>query len=278
VGVYIFAGGDEGKTRLDLQSAAQRPYTLDLLRAVGVRPGWRCLDVGSGGGQVTTDLARVVAPDGSAVGIDFDEVAVERARKEAVERGVENVEFRVGRAEQLDEDGFDVAYTRLLLDVVPDPHAVLSKMVSSVAPNGVVVAEEAEASSCFCYPPSDAFRRWIGWFCETLRRQGGDPDLGLRLPGLFRSVGLRDISLRVVHPAWIEGEEKWLHWMAMGDVRDAVLAAGVATPAEFDEVRDELGALAEDPSTLVASARFFQVWGYRSGETDGSADRAEDRR
>jgi SAM-dependent methyltransferase len=259
----MFAGGEEGKSRLDLQSAAYRPSTLDLFSTVGVRPGWRCLDVGSGGGQVTIDLARIVAPGGFSVGIDFDDVIVDLARKEAAEQGVGNVEFRVGRADELDERGFDLAYTRLLLDVVSDPRAVLSSMVTAVVPNGVVIAEEPESSSCFSYPPNDAFRRWIEWFCETMRRRGGDPDIGPRLPLLFRSAGLCDIGLRIVHLAWIEGQEKWLHWMGMGDVRDAVVGEGVATPSEYDDVREEVRALTEDSSTVVASARFFQVWGHR---------------
>lgn len=258
----MIAGGLEGKARLDVQSAAYRPYTLELLRRVGVEPGWHCLDVGSGGGHVTTDLARLAAPAGRAVGIDFDDVIVDLARKDAAEQGVRNVEFRVGRAEELDERGFHIAYTRLLLDIVRDPEAVLSSMVAAVGPNGVVVAEEAEATSCFCYPPSAAFHRWIGWFAETMRRRGGDPDIGPRLPQLFRSVGLQDIDLRIVHLAWMEGEEKWLHWMLMGDVRDAVVGDGVATASEFDGVREEIRALTEDPSTVVASARFFQVWGH----------------
>lgn len=278
VGKYMIAGGREGKRRLDVQSAAHRPHTLELLRTAGVRPGWRCLDVGSGGGHVTTDLARLVAPTGLAVGVDFDEVIVDLARQEAAEQGVHNVEFRVGRAEDLKEGGFDIAYTRLLLDVVSDPRGVLSSMADAVVPDGVVVAEEAEVTSCFCYPPNDAFRRWIGWFAETMRRRGGDPDLGPRLPVLFRSVGLRNIGLRIVHLGWIEGPEKWLHWMTMGAVRDAVIGEGVVGASEFDDAREEIGALAADPSTIVASSRFFQVWGYRDREGDGSVEGAEERR
>jgi SAM-dependent methyltransferase len=265
MGEYMIAGGREGKARLDVQSAAHRPYTLALLQRVGVGPGWRCLDVGCGGGHVTTDLARLAGPTGWAVGVDFDEVIIDLAGKEAAEQGVRNVEFRVGRAEELSESGFQVAYTRLLLDVVADPEAVLSSMADAVVPDGCVVAEEAEVSSCFCYPPNLAFRRWIGWFAETMRRRGGDPEIGPRLPGLFRSVGLKDVGLHIVHLAWLEGPEKGLHWMTMGTVREAVVGEGVATAAEFDGVQQEMLALAEDRTTVVASARFFQVWGYRRG-------------
>ena len=60
--------------------------------------------------------------------------------------------------------------------------------------------------------------------------------------------------------------------MMMGAVRDAVVGEGVATASEFDDVREEIRALAEDPSTVVASSRFFQVWGYRGADGDGSVD------
>jgi SAM-dependent methyltransferase len=263
MGKYMIAGGAEGKKRLDVQAAAYRPYTLELLRRVGIRPGWRCLDVGCGPGKVTTDLARLAGPEGSAVGIDFDEVVLDLAQKDASDEGVVNVEFRLGRAETLDEKGFDLAYTRLLLDVLAEPQAVLARMAGAVVPGGAVVAEEPEATSSFCYPASAAFDRWIGWFSETMRRRGGDPDIGPRLPDLFRSVGLEDIGLRIVHLAWLDGEEKSLHWMMMEAVRDAVVGDGVATPSEFDKVAEEIRVLAEAPSTIVASCRFFQVWGYR---------------
>lgn len=260
---YMIAGGQEGKDRLDVQSAAYRPSTLALLQRADLETGWRCLDVGCGGGHVTIDLARLVGPTGWTVGIDSDEVIIDLARADADRQGVENAEFRVGRAEDLDETGFQLAYTRLMLDVVTDPRAVLSSMVGAVVRGGVVVAEEPEVGSCFCYPPNVAFHRWIGWFAETMRRRGGDPDIGPRLPELFRSVGLEDIGLDIVHLAWMGGPHKWLHWMTMDAVRDAVLAEGVATASQFDDVRHEIRALTEDPYTILAGARLFQVWGYR---------------
>lgn len=43
---YMIAGGQEGKDRLDVQSAAYRPSTLALLQRADLETGWRCLDVG----------------------------------------------------------------------------------------------------------------------------------------------------------------------------------------------------------------------------------------
>jgi ubiquinone/menaquinone biosynthesis C-methylase UbiE len=57
-----------------------------------LRRGMRLLDVGSGPGSITVDLAGVVAP-GEVVGLDIAPLQVERARVLAAERGVTNVHF-----------------------------------------------------------------------------------------------------------------------------------------------------------------------------------------
>lgn len=53
---YVIRGGREGYERLLMLAAARRPETLALFELVGVQPGWRCIDLGCGGGEVTFEL------------------------------------------------------------------------------------------------------------------------------------------------------------------------------------------------------------------------------
>src|SRR3954452_12581404 len=71
-------------------------YLLPRLRA-----GLRVLDVGSGPGTITIDLAERVAP-GEVVGLDAAADVVEKAAALAAERGVSNVSFQVGDAYALE--------------------------------------------------------------------------------------------------------------------------------------------------------------------------------
>src|SRR5262249_10791451 len=71
---YIIRGGQAGRERLRLLARVMWPTTRELFERVGVRPGMRCLDVGCGGGDLSLDLARLVGPRGSVVGIDLDAV------------------------------------------------------------------------------------------------------------------------------------------------------------------------------------------------------------
>lgn len=56
--------------RLDRQSASIEGATRLLLRAAGIQPGMRVLDLGTGVGHVAMLVAEMVGPEGRVVGID----------------------------------------------------------------------------------------------------------------------------------------------------------------------------------------------------------------
>ena len=69
--------------------------TEAFLDGTGLGPGWACLDVGCGDGQVTIHLARAAAPDGRAAGAATgDEVDALRAGVEAAARDPDRVFFQ----------------------------------------------------------------------------------------------------------------------------------------------------------------------------------------
>ena len=106
---YVLRGGRWGYDRLRILARVRRAETLELLGRAGVGPGQRCVDLGSGSGEVSFELARLTGPDGSVTGIDMDEVKVALAREAAAERGLGNVEFRAADVNDWAEPG---AYDR----------------------------------------------------------------------------------------------------------------------------------------------------------------------
>jgi len=261
---YILARGVEAHQRLRLLARLCRQPTLALLERAGLKEGDRCLDVGCGSGDVTLDIARRVGPKGHAIGIDFDEDIVRLAREDALGHGVQNVEFRHHRAEDLDETGYDVVYARFLLTHLREPQHTLRAMVNAVRPGGVVVVEDPEFSTTFCVPPDAAFERLVRWTCETMRRRGFDPDIGPRLPGLFGAAGLAEVAIHLAQVPVYRLEEKQPFFdLSMLQIRPAVLAAGVATPADFGATYAAFQVLTGDPDSICAMPRMWQVWGYK---------------
>ena len=51
----------EGRRRLALREHGLDPSTFRRLDAIGVQPGWRCLDVGGGWHDLSTRIDEVVA-------------------------------------------------------------------------------------------------------------------------------------------------------------------------------------------------------------------------
>ncbi|GEM_PF-3302729 len=90
---YLIRGGEGGCERLALLARTRWPDTAALLARAGLSPGMRCIDLGCGGGHVTLEIARLVAPEGSVAGVDMDEIKLDLARRAAAEGGLGNVEF-----------------------------------------------------------------------------------------------------------------------------------------------------------------------------------------
>jgi SAM-dependent methyltransferase len=261
---YTIEQGLGGRERMNLLAAVWAPSTLALLDELGVAEGARCIDLGCGGGHVTMELARRVGPEGCAVGFDLDDALLEVAGQDAKAQGLDNVTFRVAAAEDLAETGFDLAFARFLLMHLRDPARVAGLMAGAVRSGGIVVIEDAQFSGCFTYPSCPSYDRWVCWYQETVRRAGGDADLGPRVPALLHSVGVTDLAVRVVQHAYLDGPNKHLQEKSMANMKTAVVAAGVASADEYAAAQAELEAFTADPTTLIAGPRMIQAWGRRA--------------
>lgn len=103
-----------------------------------IRPGERVVDCGSGAGADALIAARLVGPSGYVIGIDMTPEMLAKARLNAVEAGLANVQFREGVLEALPvRTGWaDVVISNGVLNLVPDKAAALAEMFRVVRPGG----------------------------------------------------------------------------------------------------------------------------------------------
>jgi ubiquinone/menaquinone biosynthesis C-methylase UbiE len=267
---YVFHGGRDGRERLRVLARVTAPYTGELFDRIGVGPGWHCLDVGCGGGDVTIELARRVRP-GVAIGVDLDEAQLALARQEGDAAELDNVEYRVGDATRLGElarrgratHPFDLVYARFVLTHLREPEGALAGMVSLARSGGVVAVEDIDSAGAFCAPPNPAFDRYVDWNQRAHRARGGDPAIGLRLPQLLQAAGLQDVQVRVVQPAGLHGEITRIAPLTLAAAAGSIVAADVATDDEVAELHRQLEALSADRSSVVTMPRIVQAWARR---------------
>ena len=141
--IYTIGEGTGDRARLESLAEIFRPTTLSFLDRLDIEPGMACLDVGSGTGDITFELARRVGPNGRVVGVDIDETRVEEARRDAAAFEMSNVEFHVANIRKKTEapPEFDLVYSRLLIDHVAHPDDVIARMRDTLRPGGVLADE-----------------------------------------------------------------------------------------------------------------------------------------
>jgi SAM-dependent methyltransferase len=263
---YAIRGGAAGRERLRILSRAMSESTTSLFDRFAINKGQMCCDVGCGGGDVTLEFARRVGPRGKVIGVDIDETQLDIARREAEAQKIRNVEFQLLDIRTANEDigfVFDIVYARFLLTHLDCPSHAVAEFYRYLRPGGLVIVEDTDFNGHFTYPESQAFQRYHELYCKVLRKRGGDPNIGPRLPILLADGGFEKVEMTVVQPIGTRGEVKLLNPITLENIADAVLQDGLASRQEIDALIEELYRFAENPRTVAGLPRIIQAWGHR---------------
>lgn len=176
-------------TEIDLRNDVYRRPLQTALDRLGLGPGWRCADVGAGGGDVTVALAKVVGAKGRVYAVDIDPSRRDQVARAAAEVGEAQVVAITQAAEDLVlPEEVDLAYCRFLLMHVVDPLRALRRMAAITRRGGWLVAQE----------PITSAGRVDG--LPLSMPSARHPDIGAILPGLAREAGLELVD------AWAESQ------------------------------------------------------------------------
>lgn len=167
----------------------RRPLATALLR-LGLEEGWRCADVGAGGGDVSVALAEMVGRDGRVYAVDSDPAARDEVAKAAAPYAQVIALTQAGEDLALPEE-VDLAFCRFLLLHVIEPIDVVRKMAASVRDGGWVVVQE----------PITSAGRIAGM--PLSMPDARHPDVGALLPALVRDAGLEVVDAWAEAPAGV---------------------------------------------------------------------------
>jgi arsenite methyltransferase len=109
------------------------PFSMDPLK-----PGEYVVDVGCGAGIDSLIAAKMIGATGQVVGVDMTPAMLNKARRNAAEAGLANVEFREGYGEALPVPTAwaDVVISNGVLNLMPDKVAALQEMARVLKPDG----------------------------------------------------------------------------------------------------------------------------------------------
>jgi SAM-dependent methyltransferase len=237
------------RTRTAENSAA---YLLPYLR-----PDHRLLDVGSGPGTITADLAGLVR---EVVAVEVSEEAAEITRSGLRERGVTNAEIVVADVHALDlQDGdFDVVHAHQVLQHVADPVAALGEMARVTRSGGVVGVRDSDYAAFAWHPQLPGLDRWLDLYRAAARANGGEPDAGRRLLAWAHAAGLE--AVRATSTTWCFATPEtrawwggmWADRVTGSALAEQLVREGRASSEELRAIADAWLAWAEDPDGWIS--------------------------
>jgi ubiquinone/menaquinone biosynthesis C-methylase UbiE len=242
-------------------------WTIRRLEATGIGPGWRCWEVGAGGGSIARWLAERCGPTGHVLVTDIDpRFLVESASRDRAPLEIRRHDIA---SDPLPAQSFALIHARLVLVHVPAREQAIARMVTALSPGGWLVVEDMDETLLdLTYPTSDEAAAALFQKVRTAQRRliaarSGEPALtwGRDLYQRLRALGLIDVGMEGYLPLR-EGGSPGAHLMRANfeQIREEAIGAGLVTSEEVAHML----ALLDDPDFVVSSPPMFTAWGRRS--------------
>lgn len=257
MGEYVFdQAWEKERDRLAGLEGWLDPGTIRHLEQIGVAPGWRCLEVGGGGGSITRWLCERVGPAGGVVATDVDTRfldALDLANLEIRRHDIVN--------DTLEEEAFDLAHTRLVLMHLPGREDALKRMIAAVRPGGRVLIEDFDMVTHLAVTPSPVYEQVNAAMWTMMQGIGIEVTLGRRLTQLLDSMGLEDVDGEGRIPIGTRTNNPGIEMykLTLAQLRAPMVQGGLVT----DEQLDRVLALLDDPSFSALPPATIAAWGRK---------------
>ena len=250
-GESTYVLGTEERRRLELLEECLDPMTTRSLDAIGVKPGWRCLELGGGGGSVTRILCDRVGPGGRVAAVDLDTRFLEEIEADNLDVHSCNV-----LTDGIPGDAYDLAHARLLLMHLPTRDQFVGEMAATLRPGGWLVVEDLDATALFAL--SDGiYAEMLGKAIEAFHMANAASTFGRQIPALFDAAGLEDVEATCELMTYRGGSTAAQMYMtSMDQLRPALLAVG-ATEDQLEDLRHVLS----DPAKWFTGFAVYSVRG-----------------
>lgn len=229
---------EQARERLQTLERIHDPFSIRVLERIGVAEGWDCLELGPGAGSMTRWLSERAGPSGRVVALDMDARFVK-------EFDLANLEVREADvvSTPVEEEQFDLVFTRLTLQHIAERDPVLAKLVRALKPGGWLVAHELSAgdglAQSIAVPTSEEAARAFDHVQAAAAKlnddTGRDMAYGAKVYGKLAALGLQDIDAeafnRVIRAGTAGGR---LFALNQQQQREQFLATGLVTAEELD--------------------------------------------
>ena len=229
------------------------PGTKAVFESLGLAPGWRCLEVGAGGGSIAEWLAERVGPDGHVLATDVTTRYLDALDAPNLEVREHNI-----LEDPLPEAEFDLVHARLVVEHLGRP--ALEAMLPPLKPGGWLVLEDYSFSAASVNPENDLMQRVSDTVLEFMTKAGFDGEYGPKLIHELEDVGLEDVGADGRARIYRGGSPGTAFIrLSLESLSATLIDAGLLTQEDVDTTL----ALVDDPSNVFISPLMIAGWGRK---------------
>jgi ubiquinone/menaquinone biosynthesis C-methylase UbiE len=241
------------------------PWTICHLETTGIGPGWRCWEVGGGGGSIARWLGERCGPTGHVLVTDINpRFLVELATLDHAPLEIQRHDIG---SDPLPAQSFDLIHARLVLVHVLAREAALERLTTALSPGGWLVIDDFDITLLDrTYPTTNAgawalFQKMQVAQDRLMAARGVDFTWGRSLYRRLRAQGLVDVGMEGHLTVWEGGSlGARLNAANFEQIREEAIRAGHITKEEVAQVLT----LLDDPDFAVSAPVMFTAWGRRS--------------
>jgi ubiquinone/menaquinone biosynthesis C-methylase UbiE len=259
---YVLGTHDAEIARLQLQHRVWRPRMYDAWRRAGITQNQTVIDVGSGPGYASLDLAEIVGRKGRVIAVERSARFLDVLRQ-ARATNVTMVEADITET-PIGEHIADATWCRWVFSWVTKPELGVANIARALKPGGIAVFHEyLHYASWGLAPHSPAFSAFVNAVCDSVAKTGANIDSALALPRQLEHAGFDIVALTPIVDIVAPDNHVW-HWptsfaRSFGDklIADGLLtqAQVTAAMAALDRAESEGGTRMVTPIVLEIIAR-----------------------
>ncbi len=261
---YLLGISQTELERLRFQHGVWSPVTNKFFDRIGVKKGWKCLDVGAGPGFVAMDLSERVGDSGEVTALEPSSFFLEWLKRESQTKGLKNLKFLEGVVGEvaLPAGHFDLIFVRWVVAFVADPENFLTQLLPALRPGGVIAVQDYYYEGLSLFPRGGAFDRMPEVVRSYYASVGGDAYIAGKIPQMFRKHNLRLIDFT---PTCLTGgadsdQMEWAHRFFVPHI-PLMVEKGIVPKQEGDAMLADWLAHRKNPDTIFFSPIVVDVAG-----------------
>lgn len=257
---YMLATGNSDRERLDILADIYDAPSHAFLHEIITEDTTSVLDIGCGHGTMTRWFAQRLAPNSQVIGLDSSAEQLALCKSYSQHGRSKEILFWNANiaAPRHWERSFDLIYSRFVLLHIADWQTFFDNVRSLCRPGGEIVLEEP-SFPFFAYPDNPKLNRANELGLLLTKMKGLRFDCAPPLWEHLQMPGLEICQVQFHQPALVTPKQKKIIYLSFIQIRQSLLAAGLASANETAGIASEMLAMANNPHCVIGGLRMMQV-------------------